>query len=145
MYVLYKLHSRFFPLTSISTPFLHFHFTQLTGRTMHRHRQPNLRLRCLFTGCSKICRSQKGLTKHVRDKHSCANRICGAPGDGDFRFATPPPLSGTPPPPSPTSIRCDQPEDTDTIPHKRGGVTVHPHLNGSSPTSPPSLPYLAHI
>lgn len=41
----------------------------------HSHRKSIPRLHCLFPGCPKVCWSQGGLTKHVRDKHTCANRI----------------------------------------------------------------------
>ncbi|KAF7776576.1 hypothetical protein Agabi119p4_4969 [Agaricus bisporus var. burnettii] len=38
-------------------------------------RKSILRLHCQFPGCPKICRTQNGLTKHTRDKHTRANYI----------------------------------------------------------------------
>lgn len=38
-------------------------------------RMPISRLCCQYPGCPKICRSQHGLTKHVRTKHGRPNWI----------------------------------------------------------------------
>ncbi|KAJ8489514.1 hypothetical protein ONZ45_g13551 [Pleurotus djamor] len=93
------------------------------------------RLRCPHTGCSKSCRGPAALTKHVRHKHSQANRISRTPSP---HLSPPPHLTANAS--SPGRSSNGQPEGLLPEPHlpplnepaapKLPSRTHHPHLRG---------------
>ena len=109
----------------------------------HRHRQPILRLHCQFPGCPKVCKTQSGLTKHVHDMHTCANRVQDAslvinegphPENDTINDhpMSPHPTLDPLDPPSPTAATFleDHPTLLQDIQSKEKERRVHPHLNG---------------
>ena len=88
-------------------------------------------LRCPFTGCPKIFRSESGRTNHVRSVHPRANRHHVLPPLADIQV--PPsltrlsPVLSSPEAPSILQLEAPSPEPDQAAPEQKN---YHPFLNG---------------